>query len=465
MIALAILAALLLVEIQALRSSLRWVEHADQVINADRELIKLTIDMQTDVRGFLYTGKNEFLQPYKESVQVIDSEFATLNQLVSEDPQQQARLATIHRHFDEWQQQAEHSIDLRRRNLPPLDREERGYESSLQRNQLRALVHADHDAFTAAELQLRAERKRMVEHRSEILVLTILLAPLVGGGLAMFTFGQIRLLAERFKESLDIAGKRAEALREQAELLDLAHDTIMVRDLHGTIRFWNHGAEEMYGYSKEQATGKISHELLRTVFPRPLAEIDAELLQKGRWEGELERTTKNGKPAVVDIHWVLQRNKDGLADGVMEISTDITEHKRAEEENQRSKDLLEMFVENAPAALAMFDRNMRYVRVSKRWDEVCRLEGGSILGKSHYELFPNLPAHWKEAHRRGLAGESLGGEEDWVAGMAPSEPSDGPSIPGETPARRPAASSSFPRTSPSASRRSRRFCAAKNWPP
>ena len=115
MIALAVLAALLLVETNSLRNSLHWVDHADQVINADRELIKLTIDMQTDVRGFLYTGRIEFLQPYKESVRVIDSEFATLNQLVSDDPQQQARLATIHRHFDEWQQQAEHSIDLRRR--------------------------------------------------------------------------------------------------------------------------------------------------------------------------------------------------------------------------------------------------------------------------------------------------------------------------------------------------------------
>ena len=256
----------------------------------------------------------------------------------------------------------------------------------------------------------------MVEHRSGILVITILLAPLVGGGLAMFTSRQIHLLAERFKESLDIAAKRAEALHEQAELLDLAHDTIMVHDLHGTIRFWNHGAEEMYGYSKEQATGKISHELLRTVFPRPLAEIHAELLQKGRWEGELTRTTKDGTPAVADIHWVLQRDKDDLARGVMEISTDITEHKRAEEESQKSKHLLEMFVENAPAGLAMFDRNMCYLRVSKKWNEVTRMEDGEIRGKSHYEHFPDLPEHWKEAHRRGLAGESLSAEEEWDAG-------------------------------------------------
>jgi len=60
--------------------------------------------------------------------------------------------------------------------------------------------------------------------------------------------------------------------------LTVLHTTIMVRDLDGTIRFWNRGAERMYGYSKQQATGKLSHDLLCTVFPQPLAEIEADLL-------------------------------------------------------------------------------------------------------------------------------------------------------------------------------------------
>ena len=144
--------------------------------------------------------------------------------------------------------------------------------------------------------------------------------------------------------------------------------------------------------------------LLRTVFPRPLSEIDAELLRKGRWEGELTRTTRDGTPLAVATHWVLKRDKNGLARGVMEISNDITEHKRADEEIQKSKRLLEMFVENAPAGLAMFDRNMRYVRVSKKWHEDTRLEDGAILGKSHYEISLTCPnigkrrtvAAWRE---------------------------------------------------------------------
>jgi PAS domain S-box-containing protein len=129
---------------------------------------------------------------------------------------------------------------------------------------------------------------------------------------------------------------RAEkVLRDQAQLLELAHDTIMVRGLDGTIRFWNHGAEEMYGYTKQQATGRISHEILATVFPQPLAVIEAIILQEGRWDGELIHTAQDGARIVVASRWVLQRDEDGHATGVLEINNDISERKRAEEHTQK----------------------------------------------------------------------------------------------------------------------------------
>jgi PAS domain S-box-containing protein len=129
---------------------------------------------------------------------------------------------------------------------------------------------------------------------------------------------------------------RAEkALRDQAQLLELAHDTIMVRGLDGTIRYWNRGAEEMYGFTRQQAIGRISHEILATVFPQPLAEIDALILQEGRWEGELIHTAQDGARIVVASRWVLQRDQDGQAIGALEINNDISERKRAEEHIQR----------------------------------------------------------------------------------------------------------------------------------
>jgi diguanylate cyclase (GGDEF)-like protein/PAS domain S-box-containing protein len=131
-----------------------------------------------------------------------------------------------------------------------------------------------------------------------------------------------------------------ETLRERAALLELAHDSIMVRETNGTIRFWNRGAVEMYGYSPEEAIGRISHDLLRTVFPQPLAEIEAGLMREGRWEGELRHTCRDGTLIVVASRWALQR-ENGRSTRVMEIDNDITERKRAEEALRQSNAQLE----------------------------------------------------------------------------------------------------------------------------
>ena len=83
-------------------------------------------------------------------------------------------------------------------------------------------------------------------------------------------------------------------LREQADLLDITHDAIFVRDMSDVITFWNRGAEELYGWPREEAIAKISHELLRTEFPAPLQDIKAALVRDDRWDGELVHTKRDG---------------------------------------------------------------------------------------------------------------------------------------------------------------------------
>ncbi len=134
--------------------------------------------------------------------------------------------------------------------------------------------------------------------------------------------------------------KRAEeALRTQAELLNLAHDAILVRDIADKITFWNPGAERTYGWTHDEAMGRVNHDLFKTRCPKPLIELNAEVAEKGSWEGELIHTGKDGREIVVASRWSAQRDMTGRQVGILEINRDITERKRAEEKLRESEQL------------------------------------------------------------------------------------------------------------------------------
>ena len=119
---------------------------------------------------------------------------------------------------------------------------------------------------------------------------------------------------------------------QQASLLNLTHDTIFVRDMNDVITYWNRGAQELYGWTPEEAIGKRAHELLQTVFPAPVADIRAELLRSGRWDGELEKTRADGTRVAVASRWSLRRDDRGQSSAILETNNDITERKRREQE-------------------------------------------------------------------------------------------------------------------------------------
>jgi PAS domain S-box-containing protein len=124
-------------------------------------------------------------------------------------------------------------------------------------------------------------------------------------------------------------------LQEQATLLDLAHDAILVRDMDYKITYWNEGAEKTYGWTKEEALGEKAHEFLHTEFPGPLGEIFEEVLRAGQWEGELCHIDRIGKPIVVMSRWATLRDSGGELVGILEINRDITERKKAELEREK----------------------------------------------------------------------------------------------------------------------------------
>jgi PAS domain S-box-containing protein len=164
--------------------------------------------------------------------------------------------------------------------------------------------------------------------------------------------GAIRWLGEKGQVEVDAAGrpvrligismdvterKQAEEalrasegrLREYAELLE--HAPVLVRDCGGRIVVWNRGMERLYGFTRDAALGRVSHDLLQTRFPAPLEEILGQLDRSGDWEGELRHRRADGTELVVASRWILHRDAAGAPAAVVEVNTDITALERAQQ--------------------------------------------------------------------------------------------------------------------------------------
>lgn len=129
-------------------------------------------------------------------------------------------------------------------------------------------------------------------------------------------------------------------LQEQVELLDLAHDAIVVHDMNDRITFWNHGAQALYGWTAQQALGQSLQAMTQTVFPVPYDEVRAELLRSNRWVGELTRVRQDGSVVVISSRAALWRDEKGNPRAVLATNNDITGRKQAEHALARSEAFL-----------------------------------------------------------------------------------------------------------------------------
>lgn len=223
---------------------------------------------------------------------------------------------------------------------------------------------------------------------ASVQVLQPRLATVLGGIAAGFaTASRERLLAEQEASHLAVLAENrraGEAIRRQAALLDLAPDAILVRALDGTILFWNRGAEALYGWPRAEATGAILDDLLRTQFPRPKQEIEAEVVRQGSWESELVHTCRDGSTIIVSSRWAAQLAVDGQPRAFLEINTDITARKRMEAILREREASLE--VAQSLARLGSWDFNVG--TNESYWSPECY----RLLGYTEGEVEPSVDA-------------------------------------------------------------------------
>ena len=179
--------------------------------------------------------------------------------------------------------------------------------------------------------------------------------------------------------------------REIAALLEVTHDAMMEVTLQNEITFWNHAAEKLYGWSKEQALGKTLHSLLHTVFPKTLDEINAEVLKVGSWKGELLHQRRDGTTVVVASRWAL-RLKDGKPAGILKSNRDIT-HRKQEDNKFRS------LLEAAPDAVVIVNHEGKIVLVNSQTEKVFGYLRGELLHQPVEILLPEKIREQHSVHR------------------------------------------------------------------
>jgi PAS domain S-box-containing protein len=213
---------------------------------------------------------------------------------------------------------------------------------------------------------------------------------LLGGiaeGFAAAARNQILNDQEASRSAVLAENRRAwEALRRQVALLDLAPDAIMVRQAGSArIAFWNHGAEALYGWSRDEALGQSAHTLLHTETPLSMADIEAIVFDEGHWEGEFVHTRRDGTRLIVSSRWAGQWDDSGQPLACLEINTDITARKRIEEVLREREASLELA--QSVAHMGSWEFNIATHETS--WSP----EAYRLLGYAAGEVQPSLDAY------------------------------------------------------------------------
>ncbi len=341
--ALAALALILGFGLQDLQRSARSVDHADLVIAGANHLVKLMVDEETGLRGFVLTRDPVFLQPFQEANQQIDPGFAALTSLVQDKPGQVSRLETLQAAHRYWQQEANRDIAA-----PPSPAQLRAH--MLEQKQSMDDLRAQTAAFLQVEENLRDGRQAIVRRLDRTSVFALVgLAALVAALLVWETRRHFHALTVVYNRQLGEVKFRADESYAREQWLNTTirsiGDAVIACDAEGHVSFMNRVAEQLTGWSEDEAHGRSLHEIFPIFNEETRAAVENpvdKVRRLGTIVGLANHTflvSKNGKEIHIDDSGAPIRSSDGRMIGIVLVFRDISDRRISESALMRAEKL------------------------------------------------------------------------------------------------------------------------------
>jgi PAS domain S-box-containing protein len=352
-------------------------------------------DAETGQRLYLLTGQEEALEPCLRGRGRAVAEFAALQLAAgSSFEQQRLRVGAIGPALNAQMDVLRATVEMGKRF--GLDGARKAFRAHVGDQDLGRIG-------TLCELISSSEKTRLIEIRSAAERQQRQGTAITSGG-SIFTLVLLVLaawgvrMADRQRDQLTAdLGQSNKLLRRQALFLDMANDTIFVRDGQDRITYWNRGAERLYGWSREEALGQATHELFNTRFPEPLERIMEQLRKTGGWKGELVHTRRDGALVHVGSSWTLQHDPESETVSIVEMSFDITDRKKAEQELENSRGRLDAILNSSLDGIIVFEairdeagtiRDFSFASLNAAAEQMLELPAASIIGQRLLEKYP-----------------------------------------------------------------------------
>ena len=376
-----------------LAEAAQWREHTYEVLDSlDNAVAKLS-DAETGQRGYLLTGDQAYLEPYRTGIKGVDQALAHLKRLTSDNPNQQKRIQTLEPLIESKLAELQRTIDLRRSN---------GFAAAIgvvlegsgkqAMDEIRSVIAE----MTNEETDLLAIRTRHANQSATKSAKTVVVGTLLSVSLLVLCFGLLRRELSERKKAQEALTKSE---KWYSTTLASIGDAVIATDMNGAVTFLNAVAQSLTGWSLEEARGKsmdLVFNIVNAETRSPVENPVKKVFREGKVVGLADHTvllSKNGKEFDIEDSAapILTDTRETV--GVVLVFRDITDQKLLERERSRTHTFLDSLVENLPSMIFVKDgKDLRITHVNRAYEQILGYMREEAIGKNDYDFFPKEEA-------------------------------------------------------------------------